>query len=50
MMATGADRRGFFIAPKRAFLGDGSAYNWTIHRDHFSTFEPILDFIHPRGF
>ena len=47
MMAAEADRRGFFTAAKRAFLGDGLGYNWTIHRDHFSTFEPILDFIHP---
>lgn len=47
MMAAEADRRGFFTAPKRAYLGDGLGYNWTIHRDHFSTFEPILDFIHP---
>ena len=46
MMAAEADRRGFFTAPKRAFLADGLGYNWTIHRDHFSTFEPILDFIH----
>lgn len=47
MMAAEADRRGFFTAPRRAFLADGLAYNWTIHREHFSTFEPILDFIHP---
>lgn len=47
MMAAEADRRGFFTAPRRAFLADGLAYNWAIHREHFSTFEPILDFIHP---
>jgi len=47
MMAAEADRRGFFTAPRRAFLGDGLSYNWTIHRNHFSTFTPILDFIHP---
>lgn len=47
MMAAEADQRGFFTAPRRAFLGDGLAYNWSIHRDHFSTFVPILDFIHP---
>ena len=46
MMAAEADRRGFFTAARRAFLGDGLSYNWTIHRDYFSTFEPILDFIH----
>lgn len=47
MMAAEANRRGFFTADKRAFLGDGLPYNWAVHRDHFSTFEPILDFIHP---
>ena len=46
MMAAEADRRGFFTASRRAFLGDGLSYNWKIHRKHFSTFEPILDFIH----
>lgn len=47
MMAAEADRRGFFTARKRAFLGDGLTYNWTIQEKHFSTFIPILDFIHP---
>lgn len=47
MMAAEANRRGFFTATKKAFLGDGLPYNWTVHREHFSTFEPILDFIHP---
>lgn len=47
MMAAEADRRGFFTAERRAFLGDGLAYNWSIRRDHFPSFTPILDFIHP---
>lgn len=47
MMAAEADRRGFFTAHRRAFLGDGLNYNWTIHEKHFSSFVPILDFIHP---
>ena len=47
MMAAEADRRGFFTAKRRAFLGDGLGYNWIIQREHFSTFVPILDFIHP---
>ncbi|GIW98867.1 MAG: hypothetical protein KatS3mg111_2200 [Pirellulaceae bacterium] len=46
MMAAEADRRGFYRAARRAFLGDGLHYNWTIHRKHFPTFEPIVDFIH----
>jgi len=45
-MATEADSRGFFAAPKRAFLGDGQGYNWTIQREWFPTFTPIVDFIH----
>ena len=47
MMAAEADARGFFVAHRRAFLGDGLAYNWSIHRQHFPTFEPIVDFVHP---
>ena len=47
MMAAEADARGFFAAPRRAFLGDGLAYNWSIQRTHFPTFEPIVDFVHP---
>ncbi len=45
-MAAEADARGFFTAAKRAFLGDGQAYNWTIQRRWFETFTPIADFIH----
>lgn len=47
MMAAEADARGFFAAQRRAFLGDGLPYNWSIHRRHFPTFEPIVDFVHP---
>lgn len=45
-MAAEADARGFFTAAKRAFLGDGQSYNWTIQRCWFPTFTPIADFIH----
>ncbi len=45
-MAAEADARGFFAAEKRAFLGDGQAYNWTIQQRWFSNFTPIADFIH----
>ena len=37
---------GFFGAARQAFLGDGSDNNWTIWCNHFSSFVPILDFIH----
>lgn len=45
-MAAEADARGFFTAERRAFLGDGQAYNWTIQKRWFSGFTPIADFIH----
>jgi hypothetical protein len=38
--------RNFFGANRRVFLGDGLPVNWTIHQRHFSTFTPILDFVH----
>lgn len=46
IMHQAAWERNFFGAGKRAFLGDGAAVNWTIWRRHFSTFTPILDFVH----
>jgi hypothetical protein len=46
MMAAEAQRRGFYAAKRRAFLGDGAAYNWGIHRGYFPDFEPIVDFLH----
>jgi hypothetical protein len=47
MMSAEAERRGFYSATRRAFLGDGLPYNWTIQQTHFESFTPILDFIHP---
>jgi hypothetical protein len=47
LMSAEAEDRGFYSASRRAFLGDGLAYNWTIQQRHFDTFTPILDFIHP---
>ena len=46
VVAQAAWERNFFAAQRRAFLGDGQATNWTIRREHFSTFEAILDFVH----
>ncbi|MFO0702222.1 MAG: hypothetical protein U0236_23700 [Nitrospira sp.] len=46
MMKREAQRRRFFEAHLRAFLGDGLNWNWSIWKCHFSTFIPILDFIH----
>jgi len=46
LMAAEAQRRGFYQAPRRAFVADGQAYNWSIHRGYFGDFEPIVDFLH----
>lgn len=46
MTAAEAEDRGFFTAKARAFVSDGLPYNWSIHRLHFPTFVPILDFVH----
>ncbi|HEY6924782.1 MAG TPA: hypothetical protein VI653_15010 [Steroidobacteraceae bacterium] len=45
-VATAAWAWGFFGAARKAFLGDGSDNNWTMWRQYFSSFTPILDFIH----
>ncbi len=37
---------GFYAAPRKAILGDGQKYNWTIAQERFSGFTQILDFIH----
>ncbi len=46
MVAAAAWAMGLFGAARRAFLGDGAETNWTVWRRHFSSFTPILDFIH----
>src|SRR5262249_22584528 len=46
MMAAEAQQRGFYAAKRRAFVADGAAYNWGIHRGYFADFEPIVDLLH----
>lgn len=46
ILAQAAWSWGFYEASRKAFIGDGSDNNWTIWRQHFSSFVPILDFIH----
>jgi len=46
MVAALAWSLGFFGASRRAFIGDGAENNWTVWRRYFSSFVPILDFIH----
>lgn len=45
-MAREAKQRRFHEASSRAFLGDGLAWNWSIWKEHFFDFTPILDFTH----
>lgn len=45
-VAAQAWEAGFCAAPRKAVLGDGEAYNWTLAKTRFPTFTPILDFIH----
>lgn len=47
MVAAEAHRRRFFEAERRAFLGDGLPWNWTLQARWFPDFESILDFVHP---
>lgn len=41
-----AHARGFNAAQRKAFVADGAASNWTIHRKHFSHYTPVVDFTH----
>jgi len=38
--------RGFQAARRKAFVADGSATNWGVHKKHFSHYTPIVDFTH----
>lgn len=46
LMAGEAQARDFYAASRRAFVADGQASNWTIHRGYFADFVPIVDFLH----
>ena len=45
-VANEAYQRNFYQAPRRAYVGDGQKYNWTIQERHFTDFEAIADFVH----
>jgi len=45
-LAAATYERGFFAAPRKAFVADGSETNWSVWRRYFSHFVPILDFVH----
>ncbi len=46
MVAAEARRRNFAAAAARAFLGDGSAWIWGLHRRYLPDFVAIVDFLH----
>jgi hypothetical protein len=49
MVAAAAHWRNFMNALHRAFVGDGSAWIWKLHKQYFPTFEAIVDFLHVLG-
>lgn len=46
LLANAAYERGFHAAERKAFVADGSATNWSVWRQYFSNYTPILDFVH----
>lgn len=45
-----AKARNFEAAGRRAFVGDGQAYNWAIQRRWFAEYVAVVDFIHVLGY
>jgi hypothetical protein len=45
-----AKARNFEAASRRAFVGDGQAYNWSIQKRWFGEYVPVVDFIHVLGY
>ena len=50
LVAGEAQRRGFYDAPRQAFLGDGLGWNWTLQKKYFPGFVAIVDFVHPLSY
>lgn len=45
-LAAAAHARGLHAARRKAFVADGAASNWGVHRKYFSHYTPVLDFTH----
>lgn len=45
LMATEAQSKGFYQAPRRAFVADGPRCNWTLWKRHLPTFTAIVDLL-----
>jgi hypothetical protein len=50
MLACAAWMAGFAKAPRRAFVADGAGAIWRVQERHFSSYVPILDFIHAMSY
>jgi hypothetical protein len=46
LLAATACTLGLFAASRRAFVADGQAENWTVHKRYFARWTPVLDFVH----
>jgi hypothetical protein len=46
ILAQAAYARGFAAAGRKAFVADGAATNWKTHKQWFSDYTAVLDFIH----
>jgi hypothetical protein len=46
ILAQAAYARGFAKAKRKAFVADGAATNWKTHKQWFSDYTAVLDFIH----
>lgn len=46
MVAAEAKERDFHRAQRKAFVGDGAAYNWKLQERYFAGFTPVADFLH----
>lgn len=46
LMAAEAQSRDFYAARRKAFVADGQAYSWAIHRGYFADFVPTVDLLH----
>lgn len=49
MVAAESRKRNFENAAHRVFVGDGSAWIWKLQKQHVSTFQAVVDFLHVLG-
>jgi hypothetical protein len=50
MVAAEARKRNFQAAARGAFVGDGAAWLWKLHRRFFPDFTAVVDFLHALGY